>query len=227
MGEKLRLLLADDHAILREGLAALIESQPDMEIVAQVGSGREAVEKAKLLHPDVAVLDVSMPDMGGADAAEAIRREQHHTRVVALTRHADRGYMQRMFRAGASAYVLKRSAGDALISAIRAAATGDTWIDPSLSGQLLSRLAGQDEAGLLPSAGSIPNLADREEQVLKLIAWGQSNKEVATELGLSIKTVESYKSTALRKLNLRSRTDIVRHALARGWLKEEQTPDEG
>ncbi|RZL04280.1 MAG: response regulator transcription factor [Rubrivivax sp.] len=227
MGEKLRLLLADDHAILREGLAALIESQQDMEIVAQVGSGREAVEKAKLLCPDVAVLDVSMPDMGGADAAELIHREQRHTRVVALTRHADQGYMHRMFRAGASAYVLKRSAGDALISAIRAVATGNTWIDPSLSGQLVSRLAGPGEYELSSTNTATPGLADREEQVLKLIAWGQSNKEVATELGISIKTVESYKATALRKLNLRSRTDIVRHALAQGWLKEEKGPDKG
>lgn len=223
MTEKLRLLLADDHAILREGLAALIQSQHDMEIVAQVGSGREAVEKVKLLRPDVAVLDVSMPDMGGADAAEVIRWETRATRVVALTRHADRGYMHRMFRAGASGYVLKRSAGQALISAIRAVATGDTWVDPSLSGHLMSRVTGQGDIGL--PQDSVRHLAEREEQVLKLIAWGQSNKEVSAELGISIKTVESYKATALRKLNLRSRTDIVRYALGQEWFKAEQSPD--
>jgi two-component system, NarL family, response regulator NreC len=226
MVEKLRLLLADDHAILREGLAALIEAQHDMEIVAQVGSGREAVEKVKLLCPDVAVLDVSMPDMGGADATEIIRLETRKTRVIALTRHADQGYMHRLFRAGASAYVLKRSAGEALISAIRAVANGDTWIDPTLPGPVTSRMAGQGDGELLQNAPS-NGLTDREEQVLKLIAWGQSNKEIATELGLSIKTVESYKATALRKLNLRSRTDIVRHALGQGWLQGEQSPDKG
>ncbi|MBA4110588.1 MAG: DNA-binding response regulator [Leptothrix sp. (in: Bacteria)] len=223
MTEKLRLLLADDHAILREGLAALIESEHDMEIVAQVASGREAIDKVRILRPDVAVLDVSMPDMGGADATEVIRSETRATRVIALTRHADQGYMQRMFRVGASGYVLKRSAGEALIRAIRAVANGDTWVDPSLAGPLMSRLAGQGDPGA--SVDATRGLTEREEQVLKLIAWGQSNKEVSTELGLSIKTVESYKATALRKLNLRSRTDIVRYALGQEWFKGEQSPD--
>ena len=223
MVKKLRLLVVDDHAILREGLLNLLNGQEDMEVVAEAGSGREAVEKVRLHSPDVVVMDVSMPDMGGADATEAIRRESSSTRVVALTRHNDQGYMYRMFRSGASAYVLKRSAGDALISAIRAVAEGTTWIDPSLMGTLMSRVARRIESNLTGSVHA-PRLTDREEQVLKLIAWGQSNKEVANELGLSIKTVESYKADALKKMKLRSRTDIVRYALAEGWLKEEQGP---
>jgi two-component system response regulator NreC len=219
----LRLLLVDDHAILREGLVALVEAQGDMKVVAQAGTGREAVQQAELHRPDVMVIDVSMPDMGGADAVQLILQAQPGLRVVALTRHADAGYIQRMFKAGVSAYVLKRSAGDALISAIRAVAAGRTWIDPDLAGDLMGRSGGAAEAASSVASPS-QALTDREEQVLKLIAWGQSNKEVAIELGLSIKTVEYYKATALEKLGMRSRTDIVRHALSLGWLDAESGP---
>ncbi|RZI84693.1 MAG: response regulator transcription factor [Rubrivivax sp.] len=225
MTVKLRLLLADDHAILREGLAALIQTQPDLEVVAQAGSGREAVRQARLHMPDIVVIDVSMPDIAGAQATDLIRQSQPEVRIVALTRHDDQGYLKRMFQAGASAYVLKRSAGEALITAIRAVSTGGTWIDPGLAGTLLTRMMGQGEPGAARLNPAGANLAEREEQVLKLIAWGQSNKEIAAELGISIKTVESYKATGLAKLNLRSRTDIVRHALACGWLGGDASPE--
>jgi DNA-binding NarL/FixJ family response regulator len=220
----LRILLADDHAVLRDGLRMLIDAQPDMEVVAQADGGREAVRLCALHSPDIVVLDVSMPDLDGAEAAERIRAQDPRTRVVALTRHADQGYLRRLLRAGASAYVLKRTAADALIHAIRIIAAGGTYVDPTLVGGLVSLVVGtQDETG--DRARRRIALTEREEEVLRLIAWGQSNKEVAGKLGLSVKTVESYKATALQKLQLRSRTDILRYALSERWLTGDTGPE--
>lgn len=220
-----RVLLADDHTVLREGLAMLVGAQPDMEVVAQARSGREAVAMTQQLLPDVAVLDVSMPDVGGAEAAEQIQARCPGVRVLALTRHSDQGYLRRMLRAGASGYVVKRAAGDALIGAIRTVAAGGTYVDPSLAGALVARMVRQPGAAAAPGRASRPALSEREEQVLRLIAWGKSNKEVATQLGISVKTVEFYKASALEKLQLRTRTDILRHALAEAWLSEEDDPE--
>lgn len=209
---RLRILLADDHAILREGLAVLIAAEPDMEVIAQAGDGREAVRMAERDPPDVAVLDVSMPGMGGAQAAELIREQCPDTRVVALTRHADPGYLRTLLAAGAQGYVLKRSAAETLISAIRIVAQGGMYLEPSLAAAVVNR--GK-------TAGSADEtLSAREQDVLRAIAWGRSNKEIATMLGLSVKTIESYRSTATQKLGLRGRNAIVRYAMARGWLRE-------
>jgi two-component system response regulator NreC len=223
MGE-LRILLADDHAVLREGLTMLIDAQPDMDVVAQARGGREATRLCAQHLPDIVVLDVSMPDMDGAEAAECIRESCPSTRVLALTRHADQGYLRRLLRAGAVGYVLKRTAADALIHAIRTVARGGTYIDPSLIGGLVSRAVGAPVENTEPARRHV-ELTEREEQVLRLIAWGQSNKEVAAKLGLSVKTVESYKATALQKLRLRSRTDILRYALAQRWLGSDSGPE--
>jgi len=220
---KLRILIADDHAMLREGLALLIDAQGDMEVTAQVPSGSEAVAVARQRRPDIALLDVSMPDLGGAEAAEEILRHDASIRVVALTRHADHGYLRRMLRAGVSGYVLKKNAADALIVAIRNVAAGGTWIDPSLAGAVATRWARGSDAATGSHRGAA-ELSEREEQVLRLIAWGQSNKEVAAHLKLSIKTVEFYKAAALEKLQLRTRSDILRHALAQQWLSDESDP---
>ena len=144
--------------------------------------------------------------------------------TLALTGHADQGYLRRMLRAGATGYVLKKTAGDALVDAIRTVSQGGTYIDPSLVGGLVSRVIGPFETSEEPVRRRA-ELTEREEQVLRLIAWGQSNKEVASKLGLSVKTVESYKATALEKLHLRSRTDILRYALAQKWLSEDADPE--
>lgn len=220
---KLRVLLADDHAILREGLVMLIGGQDDMAVIAQAENGRDAVRLAREEHPDVAVLDVSMPELGGAEAAEAIRKDCPDVRVLALTRHADQAYVRRLLQAGASGYVLKKGAADALINAIRVVAKGGTYVEPQLAGALLQRTFGRTPA---EAAGeSTPMLSAREEEVLRSIAWGRSNKEIAAELGLSIKTVESYKAVALEKLQLRNRSDIVRYAVSRGWLSADSAPE--
>ncbi|MDB5905446.1 MAG: two component transcriptional regulator, LuxR family [Betaproteobacteria bacterium] len=220
---KLRVLLADDHAILRDGLAVLINGQSDMEVVAQASNGAEAIRLAKESRIDVAVLDVSMPGVGGAEAAQQIRDCCGDTRVLALTRHANTGYLRRLLQAGANGYVLKKSAADALINAIRIVAQGGTYLEPSLAGAVLGRAFGP--GGASDARESRDFLTLREEEVLRSIAWGRSNKEIATELDISIKTVESYKAAAIEKLDLRSRADIVRYAVSRGWLSEDTSPE--
>jgi two-component system response regulator NreC len=220
---KLRILLADDHAILREGLAMLINGQADMEVVAQACDGAEAVRIAKEQPIDVAVLDVSMPGVGGAEATQQILDSCSDTRVLALTRHANTGYLRRLLHAGATGYVLKRSAANALINAIRIVAQGHTYLEPSLAGAVLGRAFGTSAGGEARQARDF--LTMREEEVLRSIAWGRSNKEIAGELDISIKTVESYKAAALEKLELHSRADIVRYAVSRGWLSEDTAPE--
>ena len=221
---KLRILLADDHGVLRDGLRLLIDAQLDMQVVACARGGREAVQLAAQFEPQLVVLDVSMPDLGGAEVAEQIRERCPGVRILALTRYADQGYLRRLLDAGASGYVLKRTAGGALIDAIRVVAEGGSYIDPTLAGHLVARVARAADVGNgVPRGNGV--LAERETQVLRLIAWGQSNKEIAAQLGLSVKTIESYKATALDKLQLRSRTDILRYALANNWLNEDSEPE--
>lgn len=219
----LRVLVADDHAVLREGLAMLIGRQSDMTVVAQADNGRDAVRMACDQHPDVAVLDVSMPELGGAEAAEAIRSECPDVRVLALTRHSDQAYVRRLLQAGAAGYVLKKGAAEALINAIRVVAKGGTYVEPQLAGTLLQRTFGRTPVETTGESQAL--LSAREEEVLRSIAWGRSNKEIAAELGLSIKTVESYKAVALEKLQIRNRSDIVRYAVSRGWLSAESAPE--
>ncbi|HVL58064.1 MAG TPA: response regulator transcription factor [Burkholderiaceae bacterium] len=218
---KTRILLVDDHAIVRDGLALLIDAQPDMEVVGQAGDGNEALERAERLAPDVVLLDVSMPELGGAPTAETLRSRCPNVKILALTRHADQGYVRRMLAAGASGYVLKKTARDSLLQAIRIVAAGGTYIEPSLAGGLVERALRRSNTALAHRR----DLAPREEEVLRLIAWGHSNKQIAGQLGISVKTVESYKATAVEKLGLPTRTDILRYALSRGWLSEDASPD--
>lgn len=220
---RLRILLADDHAIFREGLTLLINAQPDMEVVAQAENGREAVRLARDEHPDIAIMDVSLPELGGTEATEAIHARSPEVKVVALTRHADPAYVRRLLQAGASGYVLKKGASESLIKALRTIAEGGTYVEPQLAGAMLQKAFGPLPAALA-SEGVAP-LSAREEEVLRAIAWGRSNKEIAADLGLSIKTVESYRAGAVEKLGLRTRADIVRYAVTRGWLTGDSTPD--
>lgn len=214
---KLRILLAEDHAVVREGLKALVAAQTDMKVVGDVSNGQDAVAHAKELKPDVIVLDISMPKMNGFEATEKIKRDCPETKVLALTRHMDTGFIQQLFRAGASGYVLKQSASDELIRAIRAIARGDSYLDPAITNRVVSGYVGKAVEVGPDLEGS---LSDREEEVLKKVAWGYSNKEIAAQLDISIKTVEAHKANSMKKLKLRGRTDIVRYALFRGWLKE-------
>jgi two-component system, NarL family, response regulator NreC len=213
---KLHILLADDHAVVREGLKRLIETEPDMKVIASASDGAEALEKAVRLCPDVAVIDVSMPKLNGADATRRLRKECPSTKVLALTVHEDTSYLRALLDAGASGYVLKRAAADELINAIRAVAIGGVYVDPRVAGKLVNPFA----LPKTPLVNNVTNLSERELSVLRFIAQGYTNKEIANQLGLSVKTVETYKARSMEKLGLRSRVDIVRTATDHGWLTQ-------
>jgi len=214
----LRVVLADDHEVVRAGLRALVEATPEMEVVGEAADGAEAVARARTLAPDVVVMDVSMPGMDGAEATERIARDSPGVKVIALTAHDDRAHLMRLLQAGAAGYVLKRAAADELVRAIRTVGSGGTYVDPVLAGALLRRSAQPFQAQ--SAAAPAESLSEREEEVLRRLAWGESNKEIAHRLGISTKTVETYKARITDKLGLRSRTEMVRYALQRGWLAE-------
>jgi DNA-binding NarL/FixJ family response regulator len=215
MTTKLRIVLADDHNVVRAGLRALIDAQPDMEVVGEAADGEAACRQATDLGPDVVVMDVSMPALGGAPATDRIRRDRPEVRVLALTVHEDRSYLQQLLQAGASGYLLKRAAADDLIHAIRTVARGGTYLDPGLTGKVLGGLVGRSAQ---PGAPPGDALSDREEEVLRLIARGHTNREIAAQLDVSIKTVETHKARAMEKLGLDSRAAIVAYAIRWGWL---------
>ncbi len=217
--DKLRVFLADAHMVVREGLKALINAQPDMHVVGEADTGWAAWQSAKELKPDVVVMDVSMPEMGGAQATEGLRRECPQIKVLALTVFEDRSYLRQMLEAGAAGYVLKRAVTEELVRALRTvAAAGGSYLDPTMAGTIASSYFNQDSAGGKAEGSA---LSEREAQVLRLIAWGYSNKEIGWKLSISVKTVDTYKLRLMEKLNLRSRTDIVRYALLQGLLQEE------
>jgi DNA-binding NarL/FixJ family response regulator len=211
----LRVFLADDHAVVREGLRALINTHPGMAVVGEAADGRTACELVEQVRPDVAVLDVSMPEMTGGRATERIRQTCPEVKVLALTVHEDRGYLRQLLAAGAAGYVLKRSAAEELIRAIRVVAGGGIYLDPSLAGKVVGGFVHRP-VGEAP-AGEV--LSEREAAVVRLTASGHGNKEIAAQLDISTKTVETYKARALEKLGLHSRADLVRYAAGRGWLQ--------
>jgi DNA-binding NarL/FixJ family response regulator len=211
----LRVLLADDHATVRHGLKLLIDGEADMTVVGETGDGEAAVREALASKPDVIVMDISMPGMNGLAATRALVKAQPGIRIVTLTRHADDAYLQELLRAGVSAYVLKRSAPTELLQAIRAVAAGGQYLDSTLTARVTASVVGKSGNR---SAGAGPTLTEREAEVLRLIASGYGNKEIASRLDLSAKTVEAHKANAMRKLDLSGRIDIVKYAILQGWL---------
>ena len=211
---KIRVLIADDHAILRSGLKLLVNSQDDLEVVAEAADGLQAIDRAREKKPDVVLLDLSMPRSGGMEALLRIAKECPLTRVVILTMLDDPVYLRSALAAGASGYVVKRSVDSDLLTAIRAVHRGGVFIDPSLADTLV-----QD---VLPARGSRRRkptlLSDRELQVLRLIASGYTSKQIAAQIFVSAKTVETYRSRLLEKLALKTRSDLVRYAVQMGLL---------
>jgi DNA-binding NarL/FixJ family response regulator len=205
----IRVMLAEDHETVREGLRMLIDAQQDMHVVGEAADGRQALERVGALKPDVVVLDLTMPEVSGLSAAPALRR---NAAIVALTRHRDDAYVQELMAAGASGYVLKQSSSSELLQAIRVAAAGGRYLDPALPPPEHVRDPRR-------RAGT-PTITDRERSVLRLMAIGYSNKEIAASLSISVKTVEVHKTNAMRKLGLRGRTDVVRYAVLNGWLQD-------
>jgi len=217
MAEKLRILLADDHETVREGLRMILNAQPDMQVVATAGDGREAIDQYERMTPDVVIMDISMPGMNGLAATIELIGRWPASKVLTLTRHADSSYVKQLMRAGAAGYVLKQSRPAELLHAIRTVAMGETYLDTSMT----SPVNGIDANPIAPPApGPTTPLSPRETEVLRLIAWGNTNKEIAARLDLSVKTVEAHKANGMRKLGMRGRIDIVRYALLQGWLHE-------
>lgn len=211
----LRILLADDHVTVRHGLKLLIDSQPDMNVVSEVSDGNAAVESAVALKPDVIIMDISMPGMNGLVATRKLKQLQPDAAIVTLTRHADDAYLQELLRAGVSGYVLKQSAPTELLQAIRAASAGRQYLDSALTARVTAAFLGKPGNRV---NRPVTKVSERESEVLRLIASGYSNKEIAARLSVSVKTVEAHKANAMRKLGLNGRIDIVKYAALQGWL---------
>jgi len=207
----IRILLADDHVLVRQGFRMILAAQPDMEIAGEAGNGREAVELAQKLKPDVVVMDVTMPELNGIEATRRLIELSPRTRVLALSMHKDAVYVREILRAGARGYLLKDSADSDLLTAVRAVAKGEGYLSPGVSDAVLSdyRRHVTDPLDLLTS---------REREVLQLIAEGKTNKEIATSLGLSVYTVEAHRGRLMEKLNLHSSGELVRFAVRSGLI---------
>ncbi len=211
MTEKIHVLLADDHAVLRAGLKALLDLEPDMEVVGEAANGREAVEQAQSLRPDVIVMDISMPEMDGLTAAKTIHEMEIPSHIVILTVHAEEAYLFQTLQVGASGYVLKSSADRELMDAIRAAHRGEVFLYPSAIKKVLGEYlrGSQGEGG----KREYDTLTSREKEVLKPTAEGFTNQEIAEKLVISPKTVDTYRQRIMEKLNLHHRSELVRYAL--------------
>jgi len=212
-----RLLLVDDHAVVRSGLRMLLSAESDVEIVGEASTAKEAIETAEAVRPDVILMDIGLPDLSGIDATREIKRRIPGVSIVALTIHEDEEYFFKMLEAGASGYVPKRAAPDELLTAIRAAATGEVYLYPSLAKLLVKDYLNQEHpAGEQVNLGG---LTERERELLSYLAEGTGNDEIAVSLVISPKTVERHRENIMRKLNLHSRTELVRYAIRKGIIK--------
>ncbi len=207
----IRIILADDHALVRQGFRMILAAQPDMEIVGEAGNGREAVELAEKLKPDLVVMDVTMPELNGIEATRRLATSTPRTRVLALSMHKDSVYVREILRAGARGYLLKDSVDADLLAAVRSVANGDGYLSPGVSDAVLTdyRRHVTDPIDLLTT---------REREVLQMIAEGKTNKEIATSLSLSVYTVEAHRGRVMEKLNLHSTGELVRFALRNGLI---------
>jgi len=218
MSDKIRVLIVDDHAILREGVRALLQLHADMEVVGEAGNGMQAIETVGRLDPDVVLMDIAMPGLGGIEAAVELKKLGRRARILILSQYEDREYVRRLLKAGVAGYVLKKSAGAELANAIRAVHRGGLVLDPEVA-----RTAMEEGGPALPGAVADPydTLTDREKQVLKLVAEGRSNKEVAEVLGISVKTAMTHREHVMEKLGVHNRTELVRFALKKGVIRVE------
>jgi two-component system response regulator NreC len=213
----IRLLLVDDHAVVRSGLKMLLTNEADMEIVGEAASGSEAVAGAGSARPDVILMDIGLPDMSGIEAARVIKSRHPQIAIVALTIHEDEEYFFKMLEAGASGYVPKRAAPEELITAIRTAANGEVYLYPSLAKLLVKDYLSQDHSA--ESKSALDELTEREQEVLSKLAEGAANDQIAAALVISPKTVERHRENIMRKLNLHSRSELVRYAIRKGIIK--------
>lgn len=212
----IRIVLADDHAVVRAGIRALLEAQPGLEVVGEASSGREAVEVVEQFDPDVALLDIRMPDMSGLEACREIRARCPEVEILILSMYSDETYLREALEAGARGYILKESTDDDLVRAIRAVSDGDMAMSPEMLKAMASSLVSEQDQQAKPAEGQRENydtLTPREREVFSLVVRGYSNLEVASALFISVKTVESHKANLKRKLGLRRRSELVRYAI--------------
>ncbi|MCP4544317.1 MAG: response regulator transcription factor [Chloroflexi bacterium] len=217
--KSIRLLLVDDQDIVRAGLCSLLEGYPEMEVIGEARGGEEAVALAAQLQPDVVLMDLNMPDVSGAEATRRIKEVAPEVNVLALTIHEEEAYFFEMLNAGASGYVPKRASPDDLLAAIRVAAAGDVFLHPLVAGALVQDYLRRVRSGV--EHESYDGLTRRQRQVLTLIAEGISNRDIATQLKISVRTVERHRENIMERLNLHSRTDLVKYALRKGLIQLE------
>lgn len=215
----LRIVIAEDHETVREGLKMIIEAQDDMEVVGCAGDGREAIRLAEELKPDIILMDVSMPVLNGLKASAKLGRIMPEVKILTLTRHTDEAYLEELLQAGVSGYVLKQSASSELIRAIRHIAAGDKYLDPAITGKVFNNYT--ETSGKLRGDTRGIKLTTRESETLRLIALGYSNREIAEKFDLSVKTVESHKAHAQQKLDINSRKEIISYAILQGWMQQD------
>ena len=212
---KIRVFLVDNHMVLRQGLRLLINAQADMQVVGEASGGRGVTVAVSRAGADVVVMDISMPDLSGIRATEELRRMSINAKVLALTRHSEHGYLQQMLQAGARGYALKQTAAETLIEAIRTVARGGMYFDPAVAGKVAETFASRRSPSSSPDHHS---LTSREQQIVTMVAHGYTNKEIASSLGIMVKTVESHKSRIMQKLGITSRAGLVRFVILQGWL---------
>ena len=217
MSNKTRILIVDDHALMREGIMAFLKFHDDLEIVGEASNGLEAIEKAEKLRPDVILMDISMPELGGIEATVEIKKRLPDTKILILTQYSDKEYVSRLLKAGVSGYILKQAVGTDLISAIRAVAKGESYLYSSIASKVISDYLGKSTE--ISVEDPYEKLTDREKQVLKLIAEGHSHKEVATLLDISVKTVIAHQTNISEKLDLHSRAALIKFAITKGIIK--------
>ncbi|TAK33016.1 MAG: response regulator transcription factor [Chloroflexota bacterium] len=212
----IRVMLADDHTILRQGIRAILEAHADIQVIGEASDGRETVTKALALKPDVILMDIAMPSMTGLEATRQIKQQSPQTKILILTMHENEEYILQILQSGGSGYVLKRAAASELVHAIRAVYQGDFFLHPAITKALVSDYLKRVQSG--QEVTSYDRLTDREREILKLIAEGNTNKEIAELLSLSIKTVEAHRVHIMEKLGLHSRVDLVKYAIRTGLI---------
>jgi DNA-binding NarL/FixJ family response regulator len=217
MKNKLQILIAEDHQTVREAIKLIIDSQEDMTVIGEAGNGHIAVKLAQELKPEVILMDISMPELNGLTATLKLKQIDLDIKILVLTRHTDEAYLRELLAAGVSGYVLKQSHSTELLRAIRAVASGGQYLDPAI-GNVMSSYPEKQAQGRGETRGA--QLSNREQEVLRSIALGYSNHEIAERLNVTVKTVEAHKANALRKLGMHSRKDIMSYAILQGWLEE-------
>jgi DNA-binding NarL/FixJ family response regulator len=217
--EKIKVILADDHTVVRQGLRALLAAEEDIEIVAEAGDGRQAVQLVKKLMPNVAVMDIAMPHLNGLEATRQIARLVPQTKVLILSSYSDDEYVQQLTEAGAAGYLIKQTAANDLLKAIREANKGNAYFSPTIAKRLRDQCREAFVNGGQPSRRRSDNLTTREAEVLQLIAEGRANKQIAAELCISIKTVEKHRQQVMNKLGIHDVAGLTRHAIAKGIIE--------